>query len=104
MTDEPHQPEAWNAEARISCEFAFKCPKTWERLSPTDSATIRHCSECDRDVHLALTEDDFRQHAGAKWCTAVRVLQPGQSAEDANEAYVIGNAEPSPYNFYLRRV
>ena len=66
---------AWNDEATIACEFAFKCPKTWGQLTPTEAEGIRHCSECDRDVHLALTEEDFRRHADGGHCVAVRVLQ-----------------------------
>ncbi len=35
MTDEHSHLFNWNDAASISCEFAFKCPKTWERLTPT---------------------------------------------------------------------
>ena len=77
----------WNEEARISCEFAFKCPKVWNRLAPTDNAHIRHCSACDRDVHLALSQEDFRRSAEKGLCVAVRVI-----STDRPIAYYVGNA------------
>lgn len=102
MMDEHCQPVAWNNEARISCEFSFKCPKTWERLSPTDIASIRHCSECDRDVHLALTEEDFRRHANGGHCVAVRVLTP-DAPEGAEPVYFVGSLA-APYGSHLKKI
>ncbi|MCH8041451.1 MAG: hypothetical protein IH977_14075 [Nitrospinae bacterium] len=102
MTDDNCQPGAWNEEARISCDFSFQCPKTWEYLSPTDNAGIRHCPECNRDVYLALTEEVFRQHASEGLCVAVRVLQANASEEEREEVYMVGNADPAPYNDDLK--
>lgn len=101
MTDEHGQPGAWNDEAKISCEFSFKCPKTWERLSPTDIASIRHCSECDRNVHLALTEEDFRRHADRGRCVAVRVVTPNAS-DKAKPVYMVGSPG-APYGSHLKK-
>ena len=92
----------WNEDARLSCEFTFKCPKVWSRLQPTAVEGVRHCQECDRVVHLALTEADFRQHAEDGHCVAVRVLQPGFSVLDGF-TYMVGQAD-SPYNAHLRKV
>jgi len=104
MTDDNGQPGAWNEEARISCDFSFQCPKRWERLSPTDHDGIRHCSECDRDVHLALTEEVFRQYASEGLCVAVRVLQTSVPEVDREEAFMVGTTEPAPYNPYRKRL
>jgi hypothetical protein len=60
--------------ARIACQFAFRCPQTWQRLTPTENVGIRHCSECGRDVHLALTEEDIRRYGEEGHCVALRVL------------------------------
>lgn len=79
---------SWNEEATIACEFAFKCPKQWDRLLPTAVDGVRHCPECDRDVHLALTEEDFRRHADGGHCVAVRVLQP--ELDEAEPVYWLG--------------
>lgn len=85
----------WNDEARISCEFTFKCPKVWSRLQPTSVEGVRHCQECQREVHLALTEDDFKRHAEGGHCVAVRVVPP-ESSQEAELAYMVGFANP-PY-------
>lgn len=59
---------AWNDEALIECKLPFKCPRTWGQLEWTEAEGIRHCPEGDREVHLALTEEDFRRHAeGIVW-------------------------------------
>ena len=102
MTDDNCQPVAWNGEARISCDFSFKCPKTWERLSPTDITSIRHCPECERDVHLALTEEDFRRHAEGGHCVAGRVMTPG-TPNEAEPVYFVGSPG-FPYGAQLKRV
>lgn len=99
MTDENSEAVAWNEEARISCAFAFKCPKTWNRLTPTANSGIRYCSECNREVHLALTEEDFRRHAEGKRCVAVKVLTP----DTAEPAYLVGSLA-TPYGAHLKRV
>ncbi len=67
------------------------------------AAGIRHCPECNRNVHLALTEEDFRRHADGGHCVAVRVLQRELSAEDRKEVYVVGNVDV-PYNPYLKPI
>jgi hypothetical protein len=86
--DESEESENWNDEARIACQFAFRCPQTWDRLTPTGDAGIRHCSECERDVHLALTETDFRRYGDEGQCVAVRVL-----TTTGRLGYAVGNEE-----------
>lgn len=89
MPDDDSRPLEWDDAARISCEFAFKCPRLWERLTPTENGNVRHCSACDRDVHLALTEEDFRQHADAGRCVAIRVFTR-DGTERADRDYWVG--------------
>ncbi len=89
---------SWNEEARISCEFRFKCPRTWEGLQPTADEGVRHCGACERDVHLAMTEQDFRRHREQGRCIAVRVLVSGEKADSGNEpGWWVGEPGP-PYN------
>jgi len=101
MTGDNCQSGAWNEEVRIACDFSFQCSKTWEYLSPTDNAGIRHCQECNRDVHLALTEEDFRRYAEGGYCVAVRVLQRNASDENRKEVFIVGTAA-APYNAHLK--
>ena len=55
-----------------NCEstFRFQCPKLWSELSPTDSANIRHCASCDRDVFFCKTDGETIEHAKAGHCIA----------------------------------
>lgn len=81
---------SWNDEVRIHCEFQFKCPKQWEHLTETGTAGVRHCSDCNRHVYLAETEEHFRAWAGEQRCVAVRVLSP-QSEPSADLVYMVGS-------------
>lgn len=101
MMNDNYDPVAWNEQVKISCSFSFQCPKTWECLSPTDNAGIRHCQECNRDVHLALSEEDFRRHAEGGYCVAVRVLQRNVPDENRKGVFIIGNVAVS-YNAHLK--
>lgn len=94
---------SWNEEARISCRFSFKCPRLWDRLQPTAEEGVRHCHECDRDVYLALTEEDFRKHSDEGRCIAVPVLQPDRKADPDMPVCVVGMAFP-PYRPELKPV
>ncbi len=86
----------WNEEARISCRFSFKCPRLWDRLQPTAEEGVRHCHECDRDVYLALTEENFRQHSEADHCIAVPVSREWRESQAEEREYVVGMVE-TPY-------
>ena len=90
MTDEDSQTVAWSDEAWISCEFPPKYPKQWDRIQPTANEGVRHCLECDRGVHRALTEEDFRRRADSGQCVAVRVLRSVRLLDDSKED-VVGN-------------
>ena len=86
----------WNEEARIACHFLFKCPQKWDRLQPTVEEGVRHCVECDRDVHLVLTEEEFRQYSEDDRCIAVPILRPERQVDPDGSYYVVGRADP-PY-------
>ena len=87
----------WNEEARITCSFRFKCPQVWNRLQPTQVESVRHCTECQRDVHLALTEEDFRKHSEEGRCIAVPVLQNNTEVDSDEPVYWLGQVV-TPYN------
>ena len=87
---------SWNEEARIGCRFHFKCPQLWSRLQPTPAESVRHCPECDRDVHLALTEGDVRIHSDEGRCIAASVMRDDRHDEPEVPLYLLGLAMP-PY-------
>jgi anti-anti-sigma regulatory factor len=84
------QTEALRARYR----FKFLCPLTFEDLEPTGDDDRRHCSRCERDVHLVLDPDAYLEAAAAGRCVSVPssivdaalerlVVAPGQhGAED----------------------
>lgn len=50
--------------------FKFQCPKSWESLTSTDDATIRHCTTCDQAVFFCANLSQVRVHGMAKRCVA----------------------------------
>lgn len=66
-----------------SCPLAYRCPKRWENLKPTDVPAVRFCSACSRDVHLVSSQDDLRRFKGTPSCIAIpdgRTYRVGESA------------------------
>lgn len=58
-------------EHRARIRFAFKCPRSWEELTPTRDAGVRHCSGCGEDVHRVETVVAAEELARQRKCIAV---------------------------------
>ena len=54
-----------------NCEFAFKCPRVWERLALTGKDDERHCESCKKVVYLCVGDESLTQHVEAGHCVAV---------------------------------
>ena len=50
--------------------FRFQCPQLWTDLSATETADIRHCAVCDREVFFCTTDEETIEHAKAGHCIA----------------------------------
>lgn len=50
--------------------FKFQCPKSWESLTSTDDATVRHCGTCNEAVFFCTTLAQVRIHGLARRCVA----------------------------------
>lgn len=50
--------------------FEAPCPQTWDGLTPTSDPDVRHCGQCDRDVHFCRTDAETLEHARAGHCIA----------------------------------
>jgi hypothetical protein len=50
--------------------FRFQCPKLWSELATTDTAHIRHCDTCNREVFFCKTDEETIEHAKAGHCIA----------------------------------
>ena len=54
----------------LNCEMEFECPKNWFELTETDKTGIKHCSTCDKHVHLCITQDELDAFAHQGECIA----------------------------------
>ncbi|MDT7523467.1 hypothetical protein RAE21_13810 [Rhodoferax sp. TBRC 17198] len=54
----------------LNCEMEFECPRNWFELTETDKAGIKHCSTCDKPVHLCITQDELDAFARQGECIA----------------------------------
>lgn len=61
--------------------FSFRCPKVWENLAPTEDETVRHCTECDQNVHLCTTDEETLVHARAGHCIARQLPDESELVE-----------------------
>jgi uncharacterized protein (TIGR02996 family) len=52
-------------------QFAFQCPKQWDKLRPTDEPGVRFCDACSENVYYSHTIEEARQHAWRFRCVAV---------------------------------
>ncbi len=54
----------------LNCEMEFECPKDWFELSETNSAGIKHCSACNKNVYLCVTQEELDGFALKGECIA----------------------------------
>ena len=50
--------------------FEFQCPQRWSELKRTDTPGVKHCSECDRNVHKATNKAQLLQFGKEGKCAA----------------------------------
>ena len=55
-----------------NCKFKFTCNKSWDEFKQTSIENIRHCGECNKDVHLVLTHKEFDSAIQNNYCIAVK--------------------------------
>jgi hypothetical protein len=61
----------WNDASRIRCRLATVCSQRWDDLAPTDRYNVRHCDQCDQDVHQVTSELDFEVRAARGQCVSL---------------------------------
>lgn len=73
--------------------FAFRCPKRWETLEPTEDPAVRTCQQCKEPVYRCDSVEDAEARARRGECIAVprRLVERVASAE---EDAVFGRPEP----------
>jgi uncharacterized protein (TIGR02996 family) len=78
-------------------EFAFQCPKQWERLQATNEPRVRHCEACDHQVYHCATIQEARDHAARGHCIAVDsrlTRRPRDLTQSAAPRMRLGRAPP----------
>jgi uncharacterized protein (TIGR02996 family) len=76
-------------------EFAFRCPKRWEKLQPTDDPAVRFCDACEKNVYHCDSVKRAREHAWKGHCVAVDSREPRTAGDLARPyALVLGMAVP----------
>jgi hypothetical protein len=54
----------------LNCEMGFECPKDWFALEPTDKVGIKHCNQCQKEVHLCINQEELNQTVEQQLCVA----------------------------------
>lgn len=52
-------------------QFAFQCPRRWDRLKATEDVAVRSCDQCRRNVYYCCSMDEVWRHARAGDCVAL---------------------------------
>ena len=68
-----------------NCEFEFECPKKWAELEQTNIKSVRYCNQCDRNVFLSVTTDEFSRNALKGRCVAIPITKSSSSFETDTE-------------------
>ena len=67
---------AWNDASRIRCKMALVCSQKWDDLALTERHDVRHCGQCDSDVHLVHSPLDFEAKAAQGKCVSILAESP----------------------------
>jgi len=55
------------------CKINYKCPKAWDDLDKTEDSDVRHCNQCDKDVHFCADVESLKEANIEDLCVAVPV-------------------------------
>lgn len=54
----------------INCDFTYKCPTDWDKLSETKNNNIKYCPECDKSVTLCRNQKEVDEASEKGICIA----------------------------------
>ncbi len=87
-----------NTAALRNCQFAFRCPKTWDTLQQTDAGDVRFCTDCEKNVHFCRTEGELAEAIRKNRCVAIILAKEDRPEEQADATgYSIGEPALEPY-------
>jgi hypothetical protein len=59
-----------------NCRFKFECDQSWAGLQATEDASVRHCGQCSKSVHLCTTDADIARAIRGNLCVAIPEPNP----------------------------
>jgi len=54
-----------------NCKFKTKCDQSWNEMSLTDDEDVRFCKQCQKQVHLCLSDYELETAIDNNWCVAI---------------------------------
>ncbi len=54
----------------LNCPMAYKCPKDWFELTPTNKAEVKYCNTCNQEVFLCLEQSKLNERIVGGVCVA----------------------------------
>jgi hypothetical protein len=55
-----------------NCRIAFKCSQSWESLNETNTASVRHCNVCSKDVVRCNNVKQLKKALLDNSCVAIK--------------------------------
>ena len=58
-----------------NCPLEMVCDRRWEDLAPTAQEGVRHCAECETEVHFCHSIEELLAHAKLDHCVAFNLVE-----------------------------
>lgn len=66
-----HDMKSQGSQTIRNCHFRYRCHMEWDDLDATNLNTVRHCTICDKNVHLCTTQESLARAVVANLCVAI---------------------------------
>ena len=54
-----------------NCKIQYRCDTTWDSLIETDKPKLRHCKNCNENVHLCNSSTEIEDAIRQNKCIAI---------------------------------
>ena len=58
-----------------NCPLEMVCDRKWDDLAPTAQEGVRHCTECEAEVHFCHSIEELLVHARLGHCVAFNLVE-----------------------------
>jgi len=80
-----------------NCSFGFECHQKWEDLLKRKEKNVKYCNECEREVHLILTNDELAHAIKFNHCIAIKIRHD-EIPEPKRTKITVGMINPPNYD------